>query len=112
MEAKAKKAPKTTKQAVKSKSAMALMGKKSPTKRAKNPSASKKKSKELATDFVPVIDPAHQEGHQRMNLKKEYNKSTANKTHAKSLSVLENVSRADTIRRNEGPQRRIPNAGK
>lgn len=112
MKAKAKKTPKAAKKTGNSKAAMATAGKKSTTKRAKTPSSPKKKSIELATDFIPVVDPAHQDGHQRMNLKKEYTKSTGTKTHAKSLSALENVSRADTIRRNESPQRRIPSAGK
>ena len=75
-------------------------------------SSKKKKSTQLATDYVPGGNPAHEAGHKKMNLKKEFGKATGDRIRAQKLSGLEPVTRSESIQRKESPQRRVTNSGK
>lgn len=75
---------------------------------------SQKKLKEQKSNTQDIIfkigsDPSHEKGHKKMNLKSEFSKATANKTRSKKLSEIESVTRAESIRRKERPQRRLTN---
>ena len=74
-------------------------------------SSKKKKSTQLATDYVTGGDPAHEAGHKKMNLKKEFGKATGDRIRAQKLSGLEPVTRSENIRRKERPQGRVTNSG-
>jgi hypothetical protein len=66
-------------------------------------SSKKQKSTKLATDFVNSGDPAHEAGHKKMNLKKEFGKAIGDRVRAQKLSGLEPVTRSENIRRKERP---------
>lgn len=66
-----------------SKKGMLLKTKKAAVKRSK-----KIKSNQLATDFSPAMDPAHEQGHKKMNLKNEFSKATGIKTRTKMLRPI------------------------
>lgn len=63
--------------------------------------AKKMKSTQLATDYVSGANPAHEAGHKKMNLKNEFGKATGDRLRAQKLSVLEPVTRAESIQRKE-----------
>lgn len=73
------------------------------------PSLKKQKRTTPKINFNIDSDPSHEKGHKKMNLKSEFSKTTANKTRSKKLSELESVTRAESIRRKERPQRRLTN---
>lgn len=64
-------------------------------------STKKQKSTQLATDYVTGGDPAHEAGHKKMNLKKEFSKASGDRLRAQKLSGLEPVTRSENIRRKE-----------
>lgn len=67
----------------------------------------KKKSLQLATDFTPAEDPAHEAGHKKINLKQTQNSLAKKNFKAKKSSVGNRLSPADDIQSKESPQRQI-----
>ncbi len=71
-------------------------------KKAKKDSAPKK-----APGSKTASDPAHMPGHRKMNIKEKFETPTGSKNQAQNASALNNMSRADRVKRTSSTNRRI-----